>query len=90
LAKIVYDDFGGHYSEGRRQKAWFLPAASCRTSATILADITPKAAGKKRGFCRLRPAEPLRRSWQTLLRNPAAATLRYLAVNLNFWPATVA
>jgi hypothetical protein len=28
LAEIACGDFSGHYSVGRRQKAWFLPATS--------------------------------------------------------------
>jgi len=50
LAEIAGSDFGGHQLCCRRQKAWLLPAAW----ETISADISFVAAGKRRGFCRLR------------------------------------
>src|SRR5215470_18750428 len=35
-AKIAGSDFGGHYSVGRRQKAWFLPAALAATGPAFV------------------------------------------------------
>jgi hypothetical protein len=51
LAKIAGSDFGGHYPDCRRQKAWFLPAAH---REAISSDISFVAAGERRDFRRLR------------------------------------
>jgi hypothetical protein len=58
LAEIACGDFGGHYFVNRGQKARLLPAAPAEPPfAAISADITPSAAGKERGLCRLRHAK---------------------------------
>jgi len=53
IGKTGLRPFFGHQLRYRRQKAGFLPAA-LKLACGRFSDINFVAAGKKRGFCRLR------------------------------------